>query len=370
MSTQSALKTKKSKKQTRNVYRAKNKANTSFVHRAPNSTVQSRKRTVNTSVALARKGNRSRGKRSGGSSRSSMTLTPPRRTITLEYVSMLTLSSTASTGRAYPIYSNGAYLPDPASPGGYTTTPGFSVPSTQYAAYRVKRYRGTIEFSTFTGAIPCETVVCHTNSLLGTSSGGTDAITLFNYKANRPKINTAKVLEPSGTAGVNPAKTIHHFSHSIASIAGESIMQPGYKSATNTVPAIPTYIVFGFVTRTSTTSSCAVQIKLLMDVEFLDYIDTLTSFSSSSPASEEERLRNLGTPAEIQPCAGCKWSRSLEYLPCPDPDCDIIDVCTNCGFQRKCSANCQSRLCPYRADTIPLIPPPMKKASSKANLKC
>jgi len=140
-------------------------------------------------------------------------------------------------------------------------------------------------------------------------------------------------------------------------------MQPGYKSLTNTVPAIPTYIVAGWAATSNTTSGMEISIALKMTVAFLDYIDTLTSF-----ASEELRLKSLCDPLQRPMCAGCQAVSNLEFGPCPDEKCCCVDFCTNCGYKRRCSLNAQSVRCPWRADKIPLLPPEMKKQSSVKNL--
>jgi len=286
------------------------------------------------------------------------TLTPPRRVVELEYVSVQVLGATAHTAFAYPWQSNGAFAVDPSAPFGYTTTPSFSVPATQYAAYRVRSYSGSVTFTNLT-AVAADTMVCHSNSLLGSASGGT-VLNILQFKANRPKINTLKAIAPLGS-GQN--KVTHTFKHKIASIAGESIMQPGYKSLTNTVPAIPTYIVAGWAATSNTTSGMEISISLKMKVEFLDYIDTLTSF-----ASEELRLKSLCDPLQRPMCAGCQAVSNLEFGPCPDEKCCCVDLCTNCGYKRRCSLNAQSVKCPWRVDKIPLLPPEMKKQSSVKNL--
>jgi hypothetical protein len=291
------------------------------------------------------------------------TLTPSRRAVWLEYVSELGLTTTG-TGKnsyAYPIYTNGAFAVDPSSPTGFTTTPGFSVLATNYAAYRVKAYKGSITFSN-TFAVSGSTVVCHSNSALGAPSGGTATVPILQYAANRPTINTVR---PIAATGNGASQVTHTFSHTISAIAGESINQPGYKCLTNTVPSILTYIVFGWFFSTAVSNATmTVNVKLKMLVEFLDYIDTLTSFQT-----EEERLKTLGTPASFQPCAGCRQYQTLEAAPCPDPECHCIDKCTNCGSSRKCIAAAQSPLCPWRAELATVIPPVLAKANSRTLLK-
>lgn len=298
------------------------------------------------------------GKRGRASGKIPSTLTPPNRRVWLKYVSVQTLGAIANKFFAYPIYSNGAFAPDPSSPSGYTTTPGFSVPALQYAAYRVRRYKGKIVFLNLT-TTPADTVVCHTNSALGAANGGSSSINILQFAANRPTINSVRPIQASGTG---PCKAVHTFKHTVTKIAGESTMQPGYKALTNTVPSILTYIVFGWQAAANVSSGMEVSVELQMEVEFLDYIDTLTSF-----ASEDVRLASLGKP-EISKCAGCKAVEQIEMLPCPDVNCSIIDTCTNCGFARRCSENCQSPRCPFRADTVKLISP-VARSSSKSKLQ-
>lgn len=303
-----------------------------------------------------KKQKRRKGSRGPRTSRVSKTLTPARSVVWLKYVSTQTLGL-ANHSFGYPIYTNGAFAVDPSSPSGFTTTPGFSVRAAQYAAYRVRRYKGSVTFENTT-ATPAETVVCHTNSNLGTSNGGSGTIDLLQFAANRPQINTIRPIQSS--AG-GPNKAVHRFRHTIASIAGESIMQPGYKSLTNTVPTNLTYLVFGWV-GTSNVTSMSVSVELMMEVEFLDYIDTLTSF-----ASEKDRLLALGKP-EVSMCAGCKAVQQIEFAPCPDPKCVCEDSCTNCGFSRRCSANCQSPRCPYKLETI-VLRSPMVKTDSRSRIQ-
>jgi len=290
------------------------------------------------------------------------TLTPPNRTVWLEYVSELALSTgVTKQSFGYPIYTNGAFAVDPNAPSGFTTTPGFSVLATNYAAYRVKAYKGSITFSN-TFAASGSTVVCHSNSALGAANGGTSPLDIIQFAANRPTINT---IRPIAATGNGASQVTHTFSHTIPKIAGESVMQPGYKSLTNTVPSILTYIVFGWYLSTSVSSfTMTVNVRLRMLVEFLDYIDTLTSFQT-----EEERLKSLGTPAAFQPCAGCRQYQTLEAIPCPDPECHCIDKCTNCGSSRKCIAAAQSTSCPWRAELAIVTPPVLTKANSRTLLK-
>jgi hypothetical protein len=198
------------------------------------------------------------------------------------------------------------------------------------------------------------------NSLLGTSSGGVFTINLLPFAANRPKLNTVKPIQATGGG---ECKVTHHFSHSIPFITGETINQPGYKCLTNTVPSIPTYIVFGWTSNsTNVTNGMVIAIKIKFLVEYLDYIDTLTSYTG-----EEDRLRQLGAPQQV-PCGGCRAVQDLEFLPCPDPSCSIVDYCTNCGFKRRCSLNCQSSRCPFKQDTIQIFPPVVTRTTSKDSL--
>jgi len=293
------------------------------------------------------------GKKGRSRSKIPSVLTPANKRVWLKYVSVQTVGVFANKFFGYPIYSNGAFAPDPSSPATYTTTPGFSVPALQYAAYRVIRYKGKIAFLNLT-ATPADTVVCHTNSNLGANNGGSVPVDILQFAANRPTINTVRPIQASGTG---PCRAVHTFRHSVSKIAGESTMQPGYKALTNTVPAILTYIVFGWNAAANVVNGMEVSVELEMEVEFLDYIDTLTSF-----ASEDARLASLGKP-EISKCAGCKAVEQLEMLPCPDVNCSIVDTCTNCGFARRCSENCQSPRCPFRADTVKLIPPIVRSDS-------
>jgi len=291
------------------------------------------------------------------------TLTPPKRTVWLEYVSEYAIGVGGSHATyAYPLYTNGAYAVDPSAPSGFTTTPGFSVPATQYAAYRVLKYKGKVTFSNTFAAVG-DSIVCHSNTALGASNGGSVVANILQFSANRPTVNTIK---PFAVSGAGASQVTHSFNHTIPFIAGESIMQPGYKSATNTVPSILTYLVFGWeLTAPATNYTMSVSVKLLMKVQFLDYIDTLTSFA----ISEEERLSKLGTPADIKPCAGCASYHMLENIPCPDPECSCVDRCTNCGFTRRCIEGAQSPKCPYRKDLAPISPPVLVKANSRTLVK-
>jgi len=320
-------------------------------------------------VLSSRQGRRKAARGAGKST----TLTPARRRVWLEYVSLLKPTSGATTTlcRAYMIESNAAFAVDPAAPTGWTTTPGFSVLATNYASYRVLRYKGTISFENISGTGNGSSVVCHSNSALGVAAGGSNSVDLAQFAANRPTFNTIKPIA-AGSLGGAAIKVVHSFDHTIPSITGESINQPGYKSATNTIPSILTYIVFGVVVQvTQTNLQYDCQVKLKMLVEFSDYIDTLTSFETSQPTpqSERDRLLSLGEPPKFQPCAGCKYVTSLEQGPCPDPDCKIVDMCSNCGCKRRCSLFCQSSRCPWRADTIKLLLPELSRKNSSKVLE-
>jgi len=291
------------------------------------------------------------------------TLTPPRKSVWLEYVSEISVGVGGSHQTyAYPLYTNGAYAPDSSSPSGFTTTPGFSVPATQYAAYRVRRYKGSVSFANTFAAVG-DTIVCHSNSNLGSSSGGAVTANILQFAANRPNVNTIKPIQATGNGA---SQVTHRFDHSIPFITGESINQAQYKSATNTVPSSLTYLVWGWeLSAPATSFTMSVSVKLKMLVEFLDYIDTLTSFD----VSEQERLSKLGTPKAFTPCAGCASYELLENIPCPDPECTIVDKCTNCGALRRCIMGAQSQRCPYRAETAKVTPPTLTKANSKTLLK-
>lgn len=318
---------------------------------------QGKKKPVTQGKVGAKKKKGRKNKRKGRTSmKGSSMLTPARSVVWLKYVSTQSLGGGVHTSYGYPLVSNGAFAVDPSAPAGYTTTPGFSVRAAQYASYRVRGYKGRIIFENTT-AVPADTFVCHTNTTLGAASGGSAGINGLQFAANRPQINT---IVPIQSSAGGPNKAVHRFKHSIASIAGESIMQPGYKCLTNTVPALPTYIVFGYQAAANL-ALMTITVDLMMEVEFLDYIDTLTSFSS-----EEDRLASLGKP-QISKCAGCKAVEQIEFASCPDPQCVIEDTCTNCGYSRRCSANCQSSRCPYKEDTV-VLRPPVLRVDSKSKV--
>jgi hypothetical protein len=288
---------------------------------------------------------------------SNSTVQPSRRTYDLKYVSSLKLSSgaTGDYSIAYPIVSNNAFAVDSAAPSPFTTTPGFSIGSIAYSSYRVHSYRGKIVFSSDSASagssLPVVTTVCHSNSALGASAGGTTGIDVLQFAALRPGFNTIKQM--SGGLG-GPSTCTHSFSHSISSITGESTMQPGYKAATNAGPSISSYIVFGVESQAvGVTTITAVLVELTMRVEFLDYIDTLTSLFLDGIAGQSLKFR----------CGGCAQLATMEFNRCT---CGQEDVCTTCRCYLPCCDARPSVRCTRVKVLVPVRSPLDRQGSNKS----
>lgn len=280
----------------------------------------------------------------------SMQIQPARSKVWLKYVENLLLATTggASKSFAYPIQSNNAFAVDSAAAAPYTTTPGFSVKSIAYSSYRVLRYRGIAEFAFSVGTSPPVTSVCHSNSALGASAGGTLGVDVLQFAALRPGFNTIKESN-----GLQSTKIVHRYSHTVPSITGESTQQPGYKSLTNTGPAIPTYIVYGITFPTNVNQTVELNIQHEMEVEFLDYIDTLTSLYTSAQSGRHE----------FPMCGGCKFLSSVEMEPCT---CGLSSVCTSCWSTWECSLYQQVPNCTRRQICVPVHPPQVQVNSSSS----
>jgi hypothetical protein len=267
----------------------------------------------------------------------------------------LTTGATGDYSIAYPIVSNNAYAVDSSAPAPFTTTPGFSIGSIAYSSYRVHSYRGKIVFSaesaSAANSYPITTTVCHSNSALGASSGGTTGIDVLQFAALRPGFNTIKQVG-GGLSG--PSTCTHSFSHTISSITGESTMQPGYKSATNAGPSISSYIVFGVESQgVGGQAVTIVLVELTMKVEFLDYIDTLTSLFLDGVAGQPLKIR----------CGGCANLATMEFNRCT---CGQEDVCTTCRCYLPCCDARPSVRCTRVKILVPVRSPLDRQSSNKA----
>jgi len=265
--------------------------------------------------------------------------------VKLCFVSNYTCTSGASAGPrglSFALSPNSAFVPDILAQGPNTTTPGFSTMSIKYASYIVHGYDAEMVFSNQTAAVPTVVCVCHSNSALGvTGSSGVD-IAIQSFAALRPDVNFMK--EIGGGAGDSNC-TYKRFM-SIDQVTGESSKLPGYKSVSSGSPSLLTYLVFGTQNVTPTTStSVSVMVKLTMFVEFLDYIDTLTSFVDRT---------NLGDFSPLM-CAGCTYLSQLpDYEPC---SCGCVISCTTCKYTIPCMPARRARNCVKKDKLAPVILP-------------
>jgi len=282
-------------------------------------------RPVVTSVQRGKKA--FRGRRGGGYSASR-----PMEKASLTYTATYHLTSASSTGfRAYYILTNGSQV-DPFIS---SSTPGLSSYFARYASYRIRSYHGTVQFanstlqnlSTPSRYVPLTGMVCHSNTTLGiTPTTGGAAINLIPYSS------LAKNQEKTIGAPSSP-NTIIPFRRTILSVTGENVMQSSYKALGGAIPASPTYLAFGInwdptglpIVPPLDVIDCEVTVRLTQDFEFLDYVDTLTSFEG------------------LKMCAACQFLQEREYVPCI---CSTRGACINCGSTRPCSEEFPLPTCP------------------------
>jgi len=265
--------------------------------------------------------------------------------VKLCFVSNYTCAATAGAGfkgLSFAISPNSAFVPDILTQGPNSTTPGFSTMSIKYASYIVHGYETEIGFSNQTTAVPTVACVCHSNTALGVSGAAGVDIAIQSFAALRSDVNFMK--EIGGGAGDSNC-TYKKFM-SIERVTGESSKLPGYKSVSSGSPSLLTYLVFGTQNITTTTATnVSVMVKLTMWVEFLDYIDTLTSFVDRT---------NLGDFSPLM-CAGCTYLSQLpDYEPCP---CGCLISCSTCKYTIPCMPIRRALNCVKKDKLAPVILP-------------
>jgi len=274
--------------------------------------------------------------------RSMSQTSPPKTTVWMGYKQTLQLTSTLATGhRAYYLESNHAFQVDPFAT---STTPGFASYAARYASYRVRAYKGSISFennsiASTLGFSSGSTFVCHANTNLGVTSGGSNtAIQSFAALGRNSMVPLPAVGGPAA---------VHRFNRSVSSVTGESVSKDAYKSLVNGAPADLTYLVFGFEMPatgfTGNIPQCAVSVNLEILVDFLDFIDTLTSFVQNPK------------------CAACAYAEGAEYTPCR---CGTRSACLLCGWTRPCSELHPVATCPISHTKALLTPPSSERRNS------
>jgi len=272
---------------------------------------------------------------------SSFATTPPRTSVWMNYRQTIPIATTLASGfAAYYLESNHLFQMDPSVS---STTPGFSSYAGRYATYRVRAYKGSVSFENSSfgstlGVSSGSSYVCHSNTNLGVSSGGSHtSLEAFSCLAKNS-------IRPLAAVGGPPS--VHVFNRSIRSIVGENVMKDSYKSLVNGAPSSLTYLVFGFkmpsTTFTGNLPSCTATITMMVLVDFLDYIDTLTSFE------------------QIQKCAACAALSEKSYVPCR---CGTRGECRLCHWECPCSEDHRLHSCPLVRVKAELRPPLQRRKS-------
>lgn len=286
------------------------------------------------SVTAVKRGKSSRkGGKGGGYSASR-----PHETIPLTYTKTYTLTHASGGGSsAYYIQTNNTQLDVFTS----STTPGLQSYQIRYASYRVKSYHGTVQFANSTIQVstsrfaPLTGIVCHSNTTLGiTPTTGGVLLDLTPYSC------LAKNQEKTIGAPGSP-NTVISFKRAISSVTGESWMQTSNKALVGASPASPTYLAIGIAwdptgLPVGDVVSCEVTVRITQVIEFLDYVDTLTSFEG------------------LKICAACEFLKNREYVPCV---CGTRGVCVNCGSSRPCSEEYPVSTCPREKLYMDVRPP-------------
>jgi len=255
---------------------------------------------------------------------------PSSKVVRLTFVTRIGLATGgASQFYAYPLLTNGAFAPDQAGAPPYSTTPGFSSLSALYSKYRVTKYHYKVMFTNESGG-ETQVFVCNSNSALGAAAGGSTGVDLTQFVALRKGFNKTKALAASSGG---PAVGIISGTHTIKSVYGDSpFSDPGFKAATNAVPTNQTFLVMGIAT-SAVANTVLADVQIDMEVEFLDYIDTITSLG------EDSQPRCFSSSPVNFLCAACDRLKN----PWPgDHDDDPWESCV-CGKKFECK-NCHSIL--------------------------
>lgn len=251
----------------------------------------------------------------------------------------------------YPVTINNAFVVDSNASAPYNATPQFAECADLYASYIVHGFSGSATFISV-GSVPSgsETYVLFGNTAWGASPGGTVGLNVVQFSSDGPPgMQTQKVLA-AGNSGT--AKVVHTFKHTISKIMGESTKLPGYKSLVNAGPSLIAYMGLGMNALTASASNFwDISFELYMDVEFLDYIDTIIS------VRDNLRLGIIESPK----CAACTFCSLKEFQECP---CKQYEACGLCPWERACSLDYPIIDCPRKLIDIPVIPVrPQRKLS-------
>lgn len=241
----------------------------------------------------------------------------------------------------YPVTINNAFVVDSNASAPYNATPQFAECADLYASYIVHGISGNAVFYQ-SGVLSSdlETYVLFGNTAWGASAGGTVGLNVVQFSSDGPPgMQSAKTMG-GNTSGV--PRAVHHFRHSISKIMGESTKLPGYKSLVNAGPSLLAYMGLGFNGYVVSTV-VEISFEINLDVQFLDYIDTIISV--------RDNLR-LGI-VEAPKCAACTFCSVKEFQECP---CKQFEACGLCPWERACSLDYPIRDCPRKLIDIPVIP--------------
>lgn len=288
---------------------------------------------------------------------------PSSSTVELTFVGRQTMTTTTGFW-AYPIRTNAAFAPDANGSATYQTTPGFASQAALYSMYRVTKYKYRVQYGSITQNQVFQVFACNSNSALGATAGGS-SVDLTQYTALRSGFNKSLMLT-GGTSGYSIVTMGGE--HKVSSVYGDSpFTDPGFKSATNTVPSILTYLVFGFAC-TNANSEIDLEFELKMKVEFLDYIDTLTSLG------EDGRPLCFSRARKEFLCAACTrleqpWGGDHVNQPWQRCVCGKVSICRNCDTEIPCGNWFRCETCSRPADpVIPIHPREIPATSTQLSL--
>jgi len=312
-------------------------------------------------VTATVKRSKNRGARRGGSM--GRPIQPSSTTVELTFIGRQTMTTTTGFW-GYPLRTNAAFAPDANGSATYQTTPGFASQAALFSMYRVTKYKFRAQYGAITQNQVFQVFALNSNSALGTSAGGS-SVDLTQYTALRPGFNKQKML-----TGGNSGYSVVTLSgaHKVSSVYGDSpFTDPGFKSATNTVPSILTYLVLGFAC-TVANSEIDVEFEIKMKVEFLDYIDTLTSLGMDGRPLCFSRARKEFL------CAACTrleqpWEGDHLNQPWQRCVCGKTSICRNCDTEIPCGNWFRCENCSRPADpVIPIHPREVPATSTQLSV--
>jgi len=278
---------------------------------------------------------------------------PSTRRVYLKFASPEIAVTSAGGGNTwlYPVTINDAFTPDSFLGAPFNKIPQFAEMASLYASYIVHSVKGSATIcptvTVTSGAQSWETFLLFGNVAAaggwGAAAGGSIIPDLVQfYSDGPPGLNSRKTVS-FGSSG--SASSTHHFNHRVSKITGESVTLPGYKSLTNAGPALSVFMGIGFYgPAANLTVSANLTYELIMEVEFLDYVDSVISNALT--------VAKNGTGGWAK-CAACEFLSLKEFEPCI---CGTIEECGECPYSRPCTLDYPVADCPNKLVKIPVIP--------------